>query len=155
MVEYLGCALRPYRYRTMSSGFLRIPLQACAALAVGTFVITIEGGLCGTAWGGPFTVLILPFVAAFQAGIAVAASLVLGLFLLLPGVGYAWRRLGRWSLLVTLAAILFMICAGLFGLRKTDPVSGYRMMPPAASVICYVAVVFPIVHLPRNSDTED
>ena len=56
-------------------------------------------------------------------GIAVGAALLVGLFLLIPGVRDVWRRAGHWSLLLSAVPLGVMIFATKLGLRTLDPVS--------------------------------
>ena len=83
-------------------------------------------------------------------GIAVGAALLVGLFLLTPGVRDVWRRAGHWSLLLSAVPLGVMIFATKLGLRTLDPVSHYQMMPFGVWSICLDGVVFPIVNLPKR-----
>ena len=82
--------------------------------------------------------------------LAVGAALLIGLFLLIPGVRDLWRRVGCWSLLLSAVALGVMIFASKLGLRTLDPVSHYQLMPFGIWSICLIGVVFPIVNLPKS-----
>jgi hypothetical protein len=112
----------------------------------------VEMAFCATAYGGPFTVLMLPVMAFVLSGLAVGAAVLVGLVLLIPGIRDLWRRVGYWSILLSVASIVVLISASKLGLRKVDPVSGYNIMPPWVWSICFFAVVFPIVNFPKRHE---
>ena len=133
---------------------LRRVVQATAGFAVGFLVIFVESMLCETAYGGPVTILVSFVMKFFFAGIATSAAFLLGLVLLTPGVRDFWRRLGFWSLLLSAAGVCVMVFATNLGLRTVEPVSNYRMMPFWIWSICLFSIVFPIVNLPTNRETD-
>jgi len=133
---------------------IRRLVQALIGFAVGWLVCMVEYAFCGTAYGGPFTILMLPVMAFVLSGLAVGAALLVGLVLLIPGVRDLWSRTGYWSILLCVAAVGVMIAASKLGLRTVDPVSGYKMMPLWIWSICFFSVVFPIVNLPKSHERD-
>src|SRR5882757_3666370 len=115
----------------MMSGheIIRRSIQAVVAFVVCWVVCFVESMLCETAYGGPFTILVSFILKFAYAGLAVGIALVVGFLLLIPGIRNLWRGVGGWSLLLSAAAITVIIFASKLGLRKVEPVSGYRMMP--------------------------
>ncbi len=128
---------------------------AALGFAVGWLVIFVESMLCETAYGGPFTIVVSFIMKFVFTAMAVNASLLAGLVLLLPGVRDLWRRIGSWSLLMSVAAVCVMIFATRLGLRTPDPVSYYKMMPFPIWSACLFAIVFPIVNLPKRRAWDD
>ncbi len=127
-------------------------ILAIVGFAVGALVCVVEMGICETAYGGPFTIMV-SFILKFAfTGLAVSVSLLGGLILFLPGIRALWRRIGFWSLVLSVAAMCIMIFASKLGIRKVDPVSNYRMMPFGLWILCLVGIVFPIVNLPSNRE---
>jgi hypothetical protein len=131
--------------RISGSTVIRRVVQAGVAFAIGWVVCFVESMSCETAWGGPFTILVSFILKFVFAGLAVGLALVVGLLLLIPGVRDLWQRVGCWSLLISVIALTVMIFASKLGLRTTDPVSNYRMMPFGIWSICLFGIVFPIV----------
>lgn len=129
---------------------IRRLIQLAIAYAVVWSVCVVEFVICGTAYGGPFTILVAVILKSLFAGLAVVLALVIGLFLLIPGVRDLWTRLGYWSLLLSAAALAVMIFASKLGLRTVDPVSNYRTMPFGIWCFCLVEIGFPIVNLPAK-----
>jgi hypothetical protein len=135
--------------------FIRRPVLALIGFAVGWLVAFIEGSLCYTAYGGPFTVL-MSFVMEFVfSGVAVGMALLVGLILLTPGVRDLWRRIGYWSLILSVASVGVIIFSSKLGLRNIDPVSNYRIMPFGIWSLCMFGIVFPIVNLPERCKGND
>jgi hypothetical protein len=127
---------------------IRRYIQAGVAYAVVWLACFVESTICETAWGGPFTVLVSFILKFVFAGLAVTVALAIGLLLLIPGIRDLWRRVGDWSLLLSVAALAVMVFASKLGLRTVDPVSNYRMMPFGIWCLCLVGIGFPIVNLP-------
>jgi len=125
---------------------------ALIGFAAGWLVCFVEAASCYSAYGGPFTVLMLFLMLFVFAGLAVGVSLLAGLLLLIPGVRDLWRGVGLWSLLLAGVALAVMIFASKLGLRTVDPVSNYRMMPFGIWSGCLVGIVFPIVNLPPRHE---
>lgn len=133
---------------------LRRVVQAIAGFAVGWLVIFVESMVCESAYGGPFTILVSFVMKFFFAGLATSAAFLLGLVLLTPGVRDFWRRLGFWSLLLSAGGVCVMLFASKLGLRTVEPVSNYKMMPFWVWSICLFSIVFPIVNLPTDRETD-
>lgn len=130
--------------------YFRRLVQAIAGFGVGWLVCFVESMFCGTAFGGPFTVL-ASFVLNFVfAGIVTGVSLWVGLILLIPRVADVWRRIGYWCLLPSVASVAVMIAASRLGLRTMQTVSGYKSMPLWIWGICMFLIVFPIVNFPKS-----
>jgi hypothetical protein len=136
------------------SKILRRVVQAIAGLAVGWLVIFVESMLCETAYGGPFTILLSFIMKFFFAGLATGAAFLVGVVLLVPGIRDFWRRLGFWSLLLSLAGVCVIVFASELGLRTVEPVSNYRMMPFWIWSFCLFSIVFPIVNLPFDREPD-
>jgi hypothetical protein len=128
--------------------------QAIIGFAVGWLVCFVEAACCYSAYGGPFTVLMLFLMLFVFAGLAVGVSWLGGLLLLIPGVRDLWRGVGWWSLLLSAVALAVMLFASKLGLRRVDPVSNYRMMPLGIWSICLLGIVFPIVNLPSRHERD-
>jgi hypothetical protein len=133
---------------------IRRLIQAAVAYVAVWLVCFVEFINCGTAWGGPFTILV-SFILNFAfAGLAVMVALAIGSLLLIPGVRDLWKGFRYWSLLLSATALAVMILASRLGLRTVDPVSNYRIMPFGIWCACLIGIAFPIVNLPikRASD---
>ena len=130
---------------------IRRLVQAAAAFAVGWLVTFVESMLCETAYGGPFTILVSVVMKFVCTGLAVGASVMLGLVLLLPRIRELWRCVGFSSLVVSVAAVCVITFASKLGLRTVEPVSQYKMMPFWIWSLCLFSIVFPIVNLPSES----
>src|SRR5258706_12649926 len=103
---------------------MRRLVQALIGLVIGWLVCMVEYAFCATAWGGPFTILMLPVMAFVLSALAVGAALLVGLVLLIPGFRNLWMRTGYWSILLCVAAIGVMIFASKLGIRRVDPITG-------------------------------
>ena len=125
-------------------------ILAAIGFAVGWLVCFVEAACCYSAYGGPFTVLMLFLMLFVFAGLAVGLSLLAGLLLVIPGVRDLWRGVGLWSLLLSAVALTVVIFASKLGLRTVDPVSNYRMMPFGVWSVCLMGIVFPIVNFPAR-----
>jgi SNF family Na+-dependent transporter len=134
--------------------FTRRTILALIGFAVGWLVCFVEAACCYSAYGGPFTVLMLFLMLFVFAGLAVGISLLAGLLLRIPGVRDLWRGVEDWSLLLSAAAVAVMVFASKLGLRTVDPVSNYRMMPFGIWVVCLLGIVFPIVNLPSRHERD-
>jgi hypothetical protein len=117
---------------------------------VGWAVAFVEYLFTATAWGGPFTILMIPFAAAFISAVGVIAAALAGLLLRLPRIREVWRLAGYKVLFLALIPVAILAFSSLLGLRTIDPVSGYSVMSPWVSVPCYVLLVFPFVNLPTK-----
>lgn len=109
-----------------------IPRRLALALigfAAGWTVCFVEAACYCTAYGGPFTVLVLFLMLFVFVGLAVGVSSLVGLLLRMPGVRDLWQGVGCWSLLVSAGALSVVVLGSKLGLRTVDPVSNYRMMP--------------------------
>jgi len=131
---------------------MRRLVQALIGLVIGWLVCMVEYAFCATAYGGPFTILMLPIMAFVLSILAVGAALVVGLVLLIPSVRDLWSRTGYWSILLCVVAVLVLISASKLGLRKVDPISGYKLMSPWVWSLCFFSFVFPIVNLPKRHE---
>jgi hypothetical protein len=134
--------------------FARRSILSLIGFAVGWLVCFVEAALCYSAYGGPFTVLMMFLMLFVFAGLAVGVSLLGRLLFRIPGVRDLWRGLGYWSLLLSAVALAVMVFASQLGLRKADPVSNYRMMPFGIWSICLLGIVFPIVNLPSEHERD-
>lgn len=110
-------------------------IHAAVAYAVVWLVCFVESMICETAWGGPFTILVSFILKFVFAGLAVTVALAADLLLLIPGVRDLWRRVGYWSLLLSVAALAVTVFASKLGLRTVDPVfqlsdNAFRDMVP-------------------------
>lgn len=132
----------------------RRSILALIGFAVGWMVCFVEAAFCYSAYGGPFTVLMLFLMLFVFAALAVGLSLLAGLLLLIPRVRDLWRRVGYLSLLSSAVAVVVMVFASMLGLRTIDPVSNYRMMPFGIWSICLLGIVFPIVNLPQRHERD-
>ena len=130
---------------------MRTSTKALLGFAVGWLVCMVEYALTASAAGGPFTILLLPLVAAFLSAVYVGAAALAGLLLRLPGVRTTWRDTGCVVLLLAVPPGLVLIFSSPLGLRSIDPASHYSVMSPWLSVPCYVLIVFPFVNLPTNA----
>jgi len=101
--------------RATSSG---VPFRAVVGFVVCWLVCFVEPGFCYTAYGGPFTVLMLFGMLFVFSGLAVGAALLVGLVLLLPGIRDLWRRAAYWSLLLSAIALGVMIFASKLGSER-------------------------------------
>ncbi len=133
-------------------GITRRLALALIGFAVGWLVCLVEAAYYYTAYGGPFTILLLVLMLFVLAGLAVGVSSLAGLLLLIPGVRDLWRGVGYWSLLLSAVALAVVVFASKLGLRTVDPVSNYRMMPFGIWSICLFGIVFPIVNLPARHE---
>ena len=130
------------------------PIQALLGFVAGWLVCLVEAAVYYSAYGGAFTVFMLCLMLLAFSGLAVGASLLLGLVLLIPGVRDLWRRIGYWSLLLSAGSLSVMLFASELGLRTVDPISNYRKMPFSIWSICLFGLVFPIVNLPRKGQLD-
>jgi hypothetical protein len=124
--------------------------KAFIGFVVGWSVCNVEYMLTGTAWGGIFTILMVPFVAAIFILKCVAAAALLGLILRVPAVEAIWAGEGYFVLLLALPSLLVLVFSSPLGFRTIEPVSGYSMMSPWPSRLCYFFLVFPFVNLPAK-----
>jgi hypothetical protein len=122
--------------------------SALIGLAVGWLICCLEYAFTATAWGGPFTVLMIPVVAGFISGVCVLAATLFGLLLRLSPLRDVWQRVGYKVVFIAVIPVLILAFSSLLGLRSIEPVSGYSMMSPWVGWPCYFVIVFPFVNLP-------
>jgi hypothetical protein len=121
---------------------------ALIGFGVGWLASFVEYLFTATAWGGPFTILMIPFAAAFISASSVVVAVLVGLLLRLPRIRDVWRLTGYKVLFLSVIPVTVLVFSSPLGLRTIDPVSGYSLMSAWVSVPCYVLLVFPFVNLP-------
>ena len=120
------------------------------AFGVGWLISFLEYLFTATAWGGPFTILMIPVSAAFISALSIGAAALAGLLLRLPRISEVWRLAGYKVLFLALIPVAVLAFSSPLGLRTIEPISGYSLMSPWVSIPCYVLLVFPFVNLPTK-----
>jgi hypothetical protein len=123
-------------------------INVLIGFGVGWIVSLVEYAFCSTAFGGTFTLLMIPVVAAALSILYVAAAWLVGLLLRLPKVRDVWALAGWKVVLFAIAPLCVLIFSSSLGLRSIEPESGYSMMSWRIGFPCYFLIVFPFVNLP-------
>ncbi len=125
-------------------------LHAMLGFGIGWLVCLAEYFFTATAWGGHFTILMIPIAAAVVSALSVFVAALLGLLLLLPMIKNFWAGVSYKVAFLALIPLAILVFSKPLGLRTIDSVSGYSLMSPWVSIPCYVFIVFPFVNLPRK-----